>query len=177
MSTPDGRSAEGCEGLNRSRDFILRDATPADVPEVLRLVRALAAYERLEHRCVAQEPDLHRLLFGPRPYAQAILAERGGRAVGLAIWHTTISTFSCRPGYWLEDLYVEEAERGTGLGRALFAELARRLAAEGGEDIDWNVLRWNAPSIAFYERLGARRADGEWHSMSLSGDALARLTA
>ena len=156
---------------------VLRDANPADVPEVLRLIRALASYERLEHRCVAQEDDVRRVLFGPRPYGQAILAEVGGRAVGMALWHTTLSTFTCRPGYWLEDLFVEDAARGQGIGRQLFAELARRLAAEGGQSIAWRVLTWNAPSIAFYRSLGAEGDPGEWDDMSLSGVALARLLA
>jgi GNAT superfamily N-acetyltransferase len=156
---------------------ILRDATPADVPDLLRLVRALAEYERKLEKFTATAEDYQRLLFGPRPYAQAMVAERGGSAVGVALYHRTVSTFAGRPGYFLEDIFIEPAERGSGLGRAFFAELARRLAAEGGDNLSWRVLHWNAPAIGFYERLGAERATGEWHSMSLSGDALARLTA
>jgi GNAT superfamily N-acetyltransferase len=177
VSASDDRRAQP-EGPDRPRrDVVLRDATPADLPEVLRLIRALAAYERLEHRCVAQEHDLQRVLFGPRPYGQAMLAEAGGRAMGLALWHTTLSTFTCRPGYWLEDIFVEEAARGMGIGKLIFAELARRLAAEGGHAIAWRVLKWNAPSIAFYRSLGAQGDPDEWDELSLSGDALARLTA
>lgn len=157
--------------------FTLRDATPADVPEVLRLIRALAAYERMAERCVAQETDIARALFGPRPYGQAIMAERDGHAVGMALWHTTLSTFTGRPGYWLEDIFVEPEQRGAGIGRALFAELARRLAAEGGSGMSWRVLKWNAPSIGFYLGLGAQGDAGEWDIMSLSDDALARLLA
>ncbi len=157
--------------------FTLRDATPADVPAVRALVRALAEYEHKLDKFTASEADYHRVLFGPRPYAQAILAEAGGQAVGVALYHTTISTFTCSPGYFLEDIFVSPALRGAGLGRALFAELARRLQAEGGKQIDWRVLKWNAPSIAFYQRLGAKGDPGEWDMMSLSGDALARLTA
>jgi GNAT superfamily N-acetyltransferase len=155
----------------------LRDASPADVPEVLRLLRALAAYERKLDRCVVQEVDLHRLLFGPRPYVRAMVAEAEGRIVAMALWHTTVSTFTGRPGYWIEDIFVEERMRGRGLGRAIFAELARRLRAEDGRIIHWRVLRWNEPAIAFYRRLGAEGDPGEWEEMSLSGDALARLTA
>jgi GNAT superfamily N-acetyltransferase len=155
----------------------LRDATPADAPEVLRLIRALATYERKLDRCAAREADIHRVLFGPRPYAQALLAEADGRAVGLALWHTTISTFTGRPGYWLEDIFVEDHARGRGVGKAIFAELARRLKAENGRVIHWRVLRWNAPAIAFYRGPGAEGDPGEWEEMSLSGDALARLTA
>ena len=157
--------------------FTLRDATPADVPAVCALVRALAEYEGKLAKFTAGEADFYRVLFGPRPYAQAIVAEAQGRAVGVALYHTTISTFTCSPGYFLEDIFVLPEMRGAGLGRALFAELARRLAAEGGKQIDWRVLKWNAPSIAFYQRLGAKGDPGEWDMMSLSGDALARLTA
>jgi GNAT superfamily N-acetyltransferase len=157
--------------------FTLRDATPEDVPVVHRLVRGLAEYERKLDKFTATVADYHRVLFGPRPYAQAILAEAGGRVVGVALYHTTISTFTCSPGYFLEDLFIEAEQRGSGLGRAFFAELARRLKAEGGKQIDWRVLKWNAPSIAFYQRLGAEGDPGEWDMMSLSGDALARLTA
>jgi GNAT superfamily N-acetyltransferase len=156
---------------------VLRDAAPADVPEVLRLIRALAAYERLEHRCVAQEAAIHRALFGPRPYCRALLAALDGATVGLAVWHTTFSTFTGRPGYWLEDIIVEPEARGRGVGMALFRELARRLAAEDGTAIAWRVLRWNTPSIEFYRALGAQGDPGEWEQMTLSGDALARLAA
>jgi GNAT superfamily N-acetyltransferase len=155
----------------------LRDAGPADVPELLRLLRGLAAYERLEARCIATEAGLHQVLFGPRPYGQALLAEQAGLAVGIAVWHTTLSTFACRPGYWLEDIFVEPAARGQGIGRAIFAGLAQRLAAEGGTVIGWRVLAWNAPSIGFYRGLGAVADSGEWNGMSLSGEALARLMA
>ena len=157
--------------------YTLRDATPADVADVHRLVRGLAEYERKLDKFTATPADYHRVLFGPRPYAQAIVAEAAGRGVGVALYHTTISTFTCHPGYFLEDLFIEAEQRGSGLGRALFAELARRLKAEDGRQIDWRVLKWNAPSIAFYQRLGAKGDPGEWDNMSLSGDALARLTA
>ena len=155
---------------------ILRDATPDDVPEVLRLLRALAAYERKLDRCVVQEADLQRVLFGPRPYAQALLAEVDGRSVGMVLWHTTVSTFTGRPGYWVEDIFVEDHARGRGIGRAMFVELGRRLKAENGRMIHWRVLRWNAPAIAFYRGLGAEGDPGEWEEMRLSGDALACLT-
>ena len=105
--------------------YTLRDATPADVADVHRLVRGLAEYERKLDKFTATPADYHRVLFGPRPYAQAIVAEAGGRVVGVALYHTTISTFSCHPGYFLEDLFIEAEHRGSGLGRALFAELAR----------------------------------------------------
>ena len=158
-------------------DLVLRDAAPADVPEVMRLVRALAAYERLEHRFVAAPADLHRALFGTPPWCRGMLAWLDDRAVGVALWHGTFSPFLGRPGYYLEELFVEPELRGRGAGKALLAELARRLAAEGGATITWRVLRWNEPFIAFYRGLGAEDDPGEAMQMMLSGDALARLAA
>ena len=160
-----------------ARGFTLRDAVPGDAPEVMRLVRALAEYERLNHRCTATEEDMDRVLFGPRPYARAMLAEVAGRTVGVALYHTTISTFVCRPGYFLEDIFVQPEQRGQGIGKAFFAELAKRLREEGGRSIAWRVLKWNAPSIEFYRSLGAEGDPGEWDMMTLSGDALDRLAA
>ncbi len=157
--------------------FHLRDATPTDAPALHALVRGLAEYEHKLAGFTATPADFQRVLFGPRPYAQAILAEAAGQPVGVALYHHTLATFTCKPGYFLEDIFIQESHRGAGLGRALFAELARRLAAEGGDSITWRVLHWNAPSIAFYHRLGAEMATGEWHSMNLSGAALARLAS
>ena len=157
--------------------FVLRDAVPCDAAAVMRLIRALAEYERLAHRCVATDEDMHRVLFGPRPYARAMLAEVAGRAVGVALYHTTISTFTCRPGYFLEDIFVEPEHRGRGIGRAFFAKLATRLNEENGRAIAWRVLKWNTPSIEFYRGLGAEGDPGEWDTMSLSGEALSRLAA
>ncbi len=157
--------------------FTLRDARLEDAATVRQLVRALAHYERKLSSFTALVQDFERALFGPRPYAQAILAEVAGEAVGVALYHTTFSTFTGKPGYFLEDLFVQREHRSAGIGRAFFTEMARRLKAEGGTSITWRVLKWNEPSITFYLRLGAKGDPGEWDNMSLSGDALARLTA
>ena len=151
-----------------------RDATPADVPHILRLVRALAEYERLADRCVSTEADFHAALFGPRPEATALLAEADGAAVAVCVHRRTFSTFSGRPGLWIEDIFVEPAHRGRGLARAAFAEVARRALAQGCVAIGWNVLDWNAPAIAAYRAMGAEPQTG-WTDMRVSGAALAAL--
>lgn len=155
---------------------LLRPATEADLPDILRLIRGLAAYEKLLHKAVATEEDLRALMFGPRAHAHAIMAiaEPGQAAVGIAIYYYTISTFAGRPGLFLEDIFVEPAYRGLGLGLALFRELAQVAVAENCVSIEWRVLDWNQPAIDFYERLGATRMT-EWHVRQLQGDALASL--
>jgi len=156
--------------------FTLRDATPADLAEVVRLVRELADYEKLLHEAVATEEDFRALLFGEKPFLHAVLAEVGGRVVGQALWFNNVSTFTGRPGIYLEDIFVEPAHRGLGIGRAFFRFLARRAVAEGWTRLDWQVLDWNEPSIAFYRGLGARGMD-EWTGQRLSGEALRQLAA
>ena len=155
--------------------FTLRDATPADVPDVLRLVRGLAEYEKLLHEAVANEGDFQLALFGPVPRAYAVLAEVAGhRPVGLALWYYTFSTFTGRPDIFLEDLFVEPAFRGTGIGLGLLRHLARRALEENCRRIEWRVLNWNQPSIDFYASLGAT-AMQDWHVRQLGGSALAAL--
>ncbi|MGA3402319.1 MAG: GNAT family N-acetyltransferase [Acetobacteraceae bacterium] len=154
--------------------FTLRNAAPADVPDVLRLVRGLAEYERLLHEVVMTERDLHAALFGPQPCAWAVLAHAGDNAVGLALWYYTFSTFRGRPDMFLEDLFVEPTHRGQGIGLALLRHLAQRAVAENCRRIEWRVLNWNAPSIAFYEGLGATKMQ-DWHVRQLGGDALIAL--
>jgi len=154
--------------------FTLRSALPADVPDVLRLVRGLAEYERLLHEVVMTEADLHVALFGPQPRAYAVLAHADGTAVGLALWYYTFSTFRGRPDIFLEDLFVEPAHRGRGIGLALLRYLAQRAVAENCRRVEWRVLNWNEPSIAFYASLGATKMQ-DWHVRQLGGEALAAL--
>jgi GNAT superfamily N-acetyltransferase len=156
--------------------FTLRLATPADAAEVLRLVRALAEYERLADQVTATEDHFARALAGPAPRAHAVLAEAGGRAVGLALWYYTFSTFAGGPDLFLEDLFVEPGRRGQGIGLALFRHLARTAQDEGCRRMEWRVLDWNQPSIDFYHRLGARPMQ-DWTVMRLERDALAALAA
>lgn len=150
--------------------------------EVLRLVRALAEYERLLHEVEATEAELRAGLFGGRrpdgtpvpPRAHAVLAEAEGRAVGLGLWFYNYSTFTGRPGLYVEDVFVEPAHRGRGIGLAIFRHLARRALAEGCARMEWSVLDWNEPAIRFYRALGARAKD-EWTVQRLSGESLAAL--
>ena len=155
--------------------FTLRDAAPADVPAVLDLVRLLATYERQPERFTAGAEAMHQALFGAAPLCRGMLAWQGARPVGLVLWHTTFSPFSATPGYWVANVVVAEDCRGMGIGRAFFAELARRLRAEGGTAIGWGVKRWNAPSIGFYRSLGAEPDPGVSERMSLAGAPLAAL--
>ena len=137
-------------------DFLLRPAGPADCGEIDRLVHELAVYEKLAHQKVGTAADLERALFGPRPAAEAILAERGGRAVGFALFFTTFSTFLARPGLYLEDVFVEPAHRGHGIGKAMLRHLAQLCVERGCGRFEWRVLDWNEPSIRFYEGLGGK---------------------
>ncbi len=152
----------------------LRDATRRDVPTLLNLIARLAAYERREGEAVATEALLERHLFGPRPRAEAMLAEQAGAAVGMALWFYAFSTFRGRPTLYIEDVFVDEAARGQGIGRAIFAELARRALAADCARMEWSVLDWNAQAIGFYRALGAVPMTG-WTVQRLDGDALARL--
>lgn len=154
----------------------IRPATPADVPLLLDLIRELAEYERLAHEVRGRAEDLEAHLFGPRPYAEALVAEADGRPAGFALFFHNYSTFHCRPGLYLEDLFVRPAFRGRGLGRRLMAHLARLAVERGCTRFEWSVLDWNAPAIGFYRRLGARPMD-EWTVQRLEGEALHALAA
>ena len=151
--------------------FALRDAVPADAEEIFRLVVALAVYEKMEDKVVASAADFRTQLFGPTPRAHAMVAETGGRIVGLAIFFFNFSTFHGRPGLYLEDIFVEADCRGLGIGRAFFVALARRALAEGCSRMEWSVLDWNEPSIAFYRALGAVGMD-EWTVQRLTAEKL-----
>lgn len=153
---------------------MIRPATPADVPTIAALIRGLAEYEKLAHEVVLDEPRLRDHLFGPRPYAEVLIAEADGHAAGFALFFHNYSTFNTKPGIYLEDLFVRPEYRGRGLGKALLAELARLAQARDCGRLEWTVLDWNEPSIRFYESFGAV-AKKEWIIYRTSGDALAKL--
>ena len=157
-------------------DFTIRPAAADDCGELLRLIRELAIYEKLEDQAVGTEPLLRAQLFGARPAAEALIVERGGRAVAFALYFTTFSTFLCKPGVYLEDLFVEPAHRGAGIGSALLKRLAALAVERGGGRFEWRVLDWNEPSIRFYEALGATIMR-EWLLARVTGPALERLAA
>jgi GNAT superfamily N-acetyltransferase len=141
----------------------LRDATPDDLPVVAELIRALAEYERLTDEVRWSDEELGRSLFGPDAVPRVVLAELAqadgtpAEVAGMAIWFPTYSTFRGRPGIWLEDLFVRPEHRGHGVGRALLDHLFERA---GDGRVEWAVLDWNAPSIAFYRSLGAQPVQG-----------------
>lgn len=136
-------------------DFTLRPAAPADCADLHRLIVALADYEKLTHMVEGSPEGLRAALFGERPSCEAMIAERGGRAVGFALFFTTFSTFLCKPGLYLEDVFVEPEHRGAGIGKALLRHLATIAAERGCGRFEWRVLDWNTPSIRFYQSLGA----------------------
>jgi GNAT superfamily N-acetyltransferase len=152
----------------------LRRATRADVPEILRLIRALAEYEKLSHEVVATEAALAQTLFGERPAAEVLLAEEGGRAVGFALFFHNYSTFLGKPGIYLEDLFVDPAQRGQGTGKALLKAVAKLAVERGCGRFEWAVLDWNAPAIGFYQSLGAQPM-ADWTVMRVTGEALRKL--
>jgi GNAT superfamily N-acetyltransferase len=142
-----------------SRRITIRFGTPEDAGLVLRLIRALAAYEKAPEAVVATEADLVRHGFGPDPQFEAILAFVDGEPAGLALFHSRFSTWLGRPGMYLEDLYVTEAARGLGVGRQLMARLAAIAVERGWGRIDFHVLDWN-PARGFYHRLGMEHLGG-----------------
>jgi len=152
----------------------IRFAERADVPLILRLIKALSVYEKLEDKVVATEEKVDRALFGPRPYAEAIIAELDGETVGFALFFHNFSTFLAQPGIYLEDLFVEPQHRGAGVGRALLERLASIAVERDCGRLEWAVLDWNKDAIGFYERLGATPND-EWTVYRLTGAALRAL--
>ncbi|MBY0455950.1 MAG: GNAT family N-acetyltransferase [Gemmataceae bacterium] len=153
---------------------MIRPATPDDIPTIARLIRALAEYEKLAHAVVLSESILGEHLFGDRRYAEVLLAEDAGVVVGFALFFHNYSTFRGRPGIYLEDLFVVPEARGKGFGKALLRALARLAVERDCARMEWSVLNWNAPSIAFYKALGAKPMD-EWTVYRLTDEALTKL--
>jgi GNAT superfamily N-acetyltransferase len=159
--------------MNEDLRHSLRPARPEDSTVLVDLIRELAAFERLSHLVEVTPAMLSQQLFGPRPAAEAVVAEQGGRVVGFALFFTNFSTFLGRPGLYLEDLYVQPAHRGSGLGRALLEHLGRLAVERGCGRFEWSVLDWNADAIRFYERMGATVMP-DWRICRLTGQALQR---
>jgi GNAT superfamily N-acetyltransferase len=165
--------------------FALRPARPDDAEAIAGLIVELATYEKLAHEAKATPDDLRRHLFGPRPHAEAILAEVEGRPVGFALFFHNFSTFRGQPGLYLEDLFVKPEHRGLGIGKALLARLAALAVERGCGRLEWAVLDWNEPAIGFYRSLGARpmhdwtvfRVDDEALALLAESDATRRSTA
>jgi GNAT superfamily N-acetyltransferase len=154
----------------------IRPAIADDVPLIASLIRALAEYEKLAHEVRFDEAVLREKLFGARPYAEVVIGEVEGVAQGFALFFHNFSTFEGKPGIYLEDLFVQPAARGSGLGKALLAHLAALAVERDCARLEWSVLDWNEPAIGFYKSLGARFMD-EWTVMRVDGAALVELGA
>jgi GNAT superfamily N-acetyltransferase len=152
----------------------IRAATPDDVPLILTFLNELATYEKLAHEVVATDADMYAALFGERPVIETVIASLDDEPVGYALFFPTFSTFLGKPGLYLEDLYVRPAARGFGVGRKLLEHLARITVERGWGRLEWSVLDWNEPSIAFYKKMGATAMD-EWTIFRLTGEDLQRL--
>ena len=152
----------------------IRRARPDEAGLVFSLVRELADYEKLLHEVHASEADIAEALFGANPRLICDIAEWHGEPAGFAVWFVNFSTFAGRHGIYLEDLFVRPALRGKGIGKALLVHLAKQCLANGWSRLQWAVLDWNAPSIAFYKSLGAVMLD-DWTLCRVSGPALTRL--
>lgn len=152
----------------------IREATEADVPLILKFIRDLAVYEKLEHKVVASEASLRQTLFGNPRFAEVVFAVVEEQEAGFALFFHNYSTFLGQPGIYLEDLFVKPDMRGRGIGKALLAHLARLAKERGCGRVEWAVLDWNTPSIDFYKSLGAVPLS-DWEIFRLTGDALDKL--
>jgi len=154
--------------------FRIAAARREDLDTIVTLIGELAEFERLTHEVRITAPHLGEHLFGPRPYAEAVVAWLGEEPVGFALWFHNYSTFAGRPGLYLEDLYVRPAHRGGGYGAALLRYLAQRALARGCARFEWSVLDWNEKAIGFYRKLGAVPME-DWTVYRVAGDALQAL--
>ena len=152
----------------------IRSATEADVPLILRFIRDLAIYEKLEHKVIATEETVRRTLFGNPRFAEVVFAEVDGKEAGFALFFHNYSTFLAQAGIYLEDLYVKPESRGRGIGKALLAHLAKLAKERGCGRVEWAVLDWNTPSINFYKSIGAIPLS-DWIVFRLTGEALEKL--
>jgi GNAT superfamily N-acetyltransferase len=155
-------------------DFEIKPATIEDVPLILSFIKKLAVYERLAHEAVATEEILRETLFGERRYAEVVIGYYQNKPVCFALFFHSFSTFLGRPGIYLEDLFVDEEQRGKGFGKALLVYLAQLAVARNCGRLEWAVLNWNEPAIRFYQSLGARPMD-EWTVYRLTGETLTAL--
>jgi GNAT superfamily N-acetyltransferase len=150
----------------------LRTAEPYDVPAIVGLIHELADFEKLSHLCQVSVESLAPHLFGDKPVAECVVGEVDGDIVAFALFFTNFSTFLAKPGLYLEDLYVQPAHRGTGLGKALLEHLGRLAADRGCGRFEWSVLDWNERAIRFYEGMGATVMP-DWRICRISGERLA----
>lgn len=172
-----GRGRALAPSIAVSDDIALRiePARKTDTPVILRMIQALVDYERLTHQFSVTESILEKALFGAQPVAEVVLGYVGADPVGFAVYFPRFSTASGQTGLYLEDLYVEPQWRGRGIGRGLFAHVARLAAARGGGSLTWSVLNWNEGAIRFYRSLGAEQVHDS-STFRLVGRAFEHLT-
>ncbi len=157
-------------------DFRIERAIERDVPLILRMIHALAEYEKMSHEVIATEAGVRDTLFGARPAADVIIGYTGNTPVGFALFFSNYSTFLGKPGLYLEDLFVLPEWRGHGFGLGLMQHLAKIAVERGCGRFEWSVLDWNEPAIGFYKSLGANLMDG-WSIVRVTGDALRKLAS
>jgi GNAT superfamily N-acetyltransferase len=155
----------------RNASFALRAAEPRDVPAIVGLIGELAEFEKLTHLLQVTPDSLHPHLFGARPVVEAMVGEVDAQLVAFALFYTNFSTFLAKPGLYLEDLYVQPAHRGRGIGRALLERLGALAVERGCGRFEWSVLDWNESAIGFYQQMGAVVMP-DWRICRVSGDAL-----
>ncbi len=155
-------------------NFSIRPATPADVATIFDLIKQLAVYEKLENMVTGNIAMLHESLFGEQPLCECVIAFEGEKPVGFALYFSTFSTFLCKPGLHLEDLFVVPEARGHGYGKKLLQHLATLALQRGCGRFEWSVLDWNTPSIEFYKSLGATIMP-EWHLVRMTQQEIAAL--
>lgn len=153
------------------KEFVIRDTTVEDSELILDFIKELAEYEQLSHEVVATIETLRETLFGEKAYAEVIIGEFEGIPVGYALFFHNFSTFTGRPGIYLEDIYVNKEMRGKGFGKCLLAYIAKLAVERNCTRVDWSVLDWNEPSIQFYQSIGAIPMEA-WTVQRLHGDAL-----
>jgi len=159
-----------------SSQVVIRTAGADDVEFVFSMIVALAQYERAPDAVMGSPELLREALFGPRPAAEAVIAERDGERIGFALFHGSFSTWGCRPGIWLEDLFVMPEHRRGGAGQALLRHVARIAVDRGCARLEWVALDWNEPALSFYEKLGAGVLD-DWLHHRLAGGELRAFAA
>jgi GNAT superfamily N-acetyltransferase len=155
-------------------DIEIRPARSEDVETIFQLIQDLAEYEKLSHQVTGTVALLHEHLFGSHPCIEALLADHQGKSIGFALFFTNYSTFLTKPGIYLEDLFVMPEYRSKGIGKAILSSLARLALERDCGRLEWSVLDWNEPAIAFYERMGATVLP-EWRTCRVTGEAIAQL--
>ncbi len=149
----------------------IKPATAADVPLILSLIKDLAVYEKLSHEVVATESILHESLFGEKPYAEVVIGYYDSIPAGYVLFFHNFSTFTGRPGIYIEDIFVKEADRGKGIGKALFLFVAGLAKNRNCKRLEYSVLTWNEPALNFYKQFEAQRMD-DWHLYRIGDDSL-----